>query len=66
MIDFSDGGIIHTIDEVKDKNGVEWFVINGNTYYRQKDWLKADAIADFQSPESIHKRAEDEYRIWCD
>lgn len=65
-INFSDGGIIHTIEERKDEHGVEWFVINGSTYYRKKDWLRADAIADFQSEKSIMERANAEYRVWCD
>lgn len=66
MINFSDGGTIYSVEEKKDEHGVEWIVINGNTYYRKKDWLKADAIADFQSPKSIMERADSEYRAWCD
>ncbi len=65
-MNFSDGGVIHTFTEHKDEHGIEWFVINGCYYYRKKDWLEADAIADFKSEKSIMERAESEYRIWCD
>lgn len=65
-MNFSDGGVIYTVEEQKDEHGVEWIVINGSTSYRKKDWLLDDAIKDFQSPESIFERADFEYRAWCD
>ena len=66
MIDFSDHGNIHSIDEYKDEKGKEWWVINGSTYYPREKYSLAEAKADFQSEKSIAERADFLYRSWCD
>jgi hypothetical protein len=73
MIDFSDHGVIHTIEkqtneETKDwrEPTKEWWVINGSSYYPTDKFTRVQAIADFQSEKSIMERADAEYRVWCD
>lgn len=47
--------IIYT-DEYLDERGTTWFSINGEKPYNLSNWTKAQAIADFLSPESEMKR----------
>ena len=66
MINFSDGGVIHTVEEITDENGEEFIVINGSTYYPKKHFTAGEAKRDFKSEKSIQERADFEYRVWCD
>lgn len=73
MIDFSDHGVIHTIERQTNEatkewgeRTKEWWVINGNTYYPTDKFSRVEAIADYQSEKSIMERADMGYRAWCD
>lgn len=64
MIDFSDHGDIVTFGEMEDLDG-KWWVINGSTYYKQKDWTKEEAIENYKKPDNIMERANALWQTWC-
>ena len=48
------------------ENAPDWYVINQDTWYDMSRWTTKEAEADYQSPESAMKRAEDEWSAWVD